>query len=256
MKTKNIFYPIALFAFLIIGSSFSNSENINNRVEPKIENESFAKYLSHFEKVSLPFEMGLDETDVMIHYGVGIKDLKRLGVSKKEAKKIGFKIEEDQKVDEVWGYHPTVLFSRRSGPPIIIPIARFYVDEDKIATVIRKQQDNFARGFHEYKLVMYDLKGNVLTEPKTRSGINIDSQSITIVSGSPQKAESFYIDKNGIIKTDSYKKVWEKDVSKSGYKGNSVKEYDYTHSLAYEINKDGSIVEINPYLINTRACID
>jgi len=241
MKTKTIFYPLALLAFLVIGSSFSNSENINNEVEPKIENESFAKYLSHFEKVSLPFGIKI-EPEVNPH------DFASQHLSTINRKR--------EKIAEAWNYTSTEMRFRlsRMGPPVIIPIARFYLDGDKIATVIRKQLEMHIPNNYEYKMVVYDLKGNILSKNEKLN--NRNPAGLTLASTNTRSTQSFTISESGIISIKSFKKIWEKDLKENGVRNNSVKEYLFTGLEAHQIKNDGSILEVNSNLMNTRASID
>ena len=223
MKTKNILSALALVTYLLIGSSFVNSKNVNIVAEPKIEDEPFAKYLSYFERTSLPYEANIEK----INYYQSLSPLLHKNRSK-------VKIIKGKENSRFLPENYTKYFSRM-GTPVITPLDRFYVDEQIIAVVYKSEMPFFSKTY-ALKMMFYDLNGNIL--PMRTKDQHSRNDSFPLSTNHQKQAESFSIDKNGIVTINSFEKIWEKDVTKVGYSNeNKISEYVAKGTRVYKINK-------------------
>ncbi len=243
MKFKSIFLFVSIFSLAIFGTAFVSPEKITSPetkvAEPEVGNLSFAKFLSNFEKTSLPFQ--IDVAD--FHKYKNLKALPRQTRKKKGKKGMSYNISK---------YMPELngkAFSRM-GPPKIMPVARFYLDDKNIAVVYKTERSFFSKHNFGFNMMVYDLKGNIVKSEYRRDG------SFNLAYNNLEETETFSIDENGAIWKNIYKNIWDKDVEKEGYENNEIKEYELMSSTAFQIKKDGSVVEAKEYLTDTRASLD
>lgn len=236
MNIKNIAYLIGVISFTLLASSFvsySVDEYGTEDMLAKTVNKDFAEFLSKFEKTELPYTMPLDKLN-------SYNDIEPFAPEYKKAIVIIDKVKNKTSFSQFLPGLGIGQFTRRS-PPEYTPINRFYVNEKVIAVVFKTQQQFFPGDFCGYSMMLYDLKGNILSEEVQRS---YRTRAMQIGGHEPTSSMSFSIDENGILTTVSYVPTWKKNIKKFGYANNVVSKFTLSEVKTYKINKDGLIKEI------------
>lgn len=231
MKFKNIAYLFGLLSFVLFGSSFSlldSTKSSTDNILDKVGNKHFAEFLSKFEKTELPYAISLDELNSFTHIDPFATEYK----TKKSIKnKTSFA-----------KFLPALESRRfsRISPPKYTPINRFYVSEDVIAVTFKTKQNFFPGDFCGISIMLYDLKGNILSEANP----SYRTRSMSIGGHDPKHSMSFSIDKNGILTTTTFVPTWEKDIKEFGYANNTVSKFTLSGVKTYKIEQSGLIKEI------------
>lgn len=236
MNIKNIAYLLGVISFALFASSFSSysiDESGTDDLLTKTVNKDFAEFLSKFEKTELPYAIPLEKL-------TSYTDIKPFAPEYKNILKTSEKTESKTSFSQFLPGLGSGKFSRMS-PPKYIPISRFYV-RDKVIAVVFKTKSIFSLDdFCGYSMMLYDLKGNILSEETQR---NYRSRAMYIGGHQPYSSMSFSIDTNGILTTRSFVPTWEKDVKEFGYVNNVVSEFTLSKISSYKIEKNGVIKEV------------
>ena len=240
MKYKQFFPIIGLLTMFCFSFIPINEKPENIEPEIKIKNEAFAEFLSHFEKVDLPYDIGLDD----------FKNYDELRKKKKPQEKTV----SQRKLSLVsnsefipGGFQMTMS---RMGPPPLEAIVRFYPHDDMVAVVYSSQM-SFGIGLDKsIILVLYDLSGNIL------------SQNNEVVSGnqiafsSAEKTGTCHIDQKGHIWMNTYDNCWREDIWEKRPEGNELVDFTLAETKVFKINKEGHVIEMKKYPTMSRASLN
>lgn len=234
MKTKFKFFSITMFVFALATSAFIEPQPIPEEA-PEEEGISFAEFLSHFNKIELGYEVGLRDFSATKN----LLEAKRKTKKKVKGKNIKRSVMMEYLVDVEHSMYS------RMGPPEILPVARFYPDDQTVA-IIYVPYRSFGRvETFTYKLACFDLQGNALPKQKDQW-----KTAYEIGEDGRQMSTTFRIDEQGNIRQSFYKKLWLKDVQKKGFVDNEVIGYELTGSKVLNIKSDGSVKEVENYIVS------
>lgn len=255
---------------LMIGTWFVTPPNdlpIND--DSKVENTeiSFAKYLSMFPLQDEPIN-------------IGFADIEQFNDELNSGNKIfGKKPLEYNAINKYLPHEAVRMFSRRSGNRNVFPLARVYIDTDRLAVVyvsvagkgpIFYTKENFSsknssskgklknwinksyRGL-SFKVQIYDFEGHMVSTSGEKilesNSLNVyENNTIEIAGRSIDNTHIGYMDKFGSVFKTTYKNEWAKDVYTYGIEGNSIISYvklesDKKSILASGENMNGSMVK-------------
>lgn len=234
---------ISFFALLgVVFMSFALKKETAEVVKPveiKIEKKSFAEFLSHFEKVDLPFAY---EVKDMGYEGVRPKKKVIKASQEKGTVGLGHSFAYDFVPEFKW-----TSFGRM-GPPTLVPIARFYPNE-KMVAIVYTTRSRFDGGLHKnIRMVCYDLKGNILGHDEEDYWKFND-----LGLASVDETKTFRIDENRYIWRNNYANIWKEEVKMSGVRGNEIEEFYLTGTEVFKINEDGQMEKLTEYPSTTRA---
>jgi hypothetical protein len=238
MKTTVKFFSLILF--IAIGASAF--------VEPSIEFENtdggqritFPEFLSHFNKIELGYEVGLQD------YKATENQLKTLQLNKKA--KIKKRAQRFALIDYL-GRVESSLYSRM-GPPEILPVARFYPDAQTVAVIYIPYRPFGHSGNFSYKLAFFDLQGNALPKTKEEQGWG---QSFILGESRLESVITFRIDKSGNVWQNHFQKIWRDDVWRKGMVNNEVLDYKATETKVFKMNPGGNLLLLDYYPTTAKA---
>lgn len=258
MKIKNliVFSCLLMLGAFTSGFIYPNTATI---AEEKGE-ESFAKFLSHFEKIEMPYELNLKDLKKYENFQgsamtrMAVKNLPSFSSQKRSP------ISRTKFIPEV----ARGAF-KRMGPPEVEAIARFYPNKKSVA-VIYKTLPRYAQNINEnYRLMVYDLVGNVVfpmknikekKSKKKRKKIFDVSESFALGHSMTQSTMIFKIDKEGRIWRSTYKNVWKDDLREKGIQDNELVNFDLEKSDVFKFDEDGFVLELNGISSEARASLD
>ena len=248
MKIKNL---IAIFSICTI--AFANAAFIypsNSIVEkpelPKITDQSFIDFLSLFEKVDMPFKIGLNDFE---------KYYPLIDQSKFRKKRATHKNTRKQLLQQYLINNTQKMISRM-GPPQAMPVARFYPNDKMVAVVYISYLPHFGLKNLTFELSLFDLKGKIISNKKTAKGVFNWNKSFVLGHTSPHStSQTFTINPDGYIWQHNYNKQWEKDIKKHGVKDNRIVGYDLKTTNVFQIQENGLITEAKEYPVLDRASI-
>ena len=141
MKIKNLFVFASLILLVTLFSAFRPAVETTTETN---KGESFTEFLSHFEKVELPYEITFDDFENYKQFKSADKSKK----GKKQYKKSKMKSSKIGKTytDKNGFIHSPIRFTKyipeisrgrfsRRGPPRMYPVARFYPNEKMVAVI-------------------------------------------------------------------------------------------------------------------------
>lgn len=257
MKFKTFFSLSGMFFLFLFSSGF-----VESKQEPQNKNggkASFAEFLSHFEKVETPFEVNLKNN--YKYEDQKTKHLASMAKSKSRHSKTSKSTSTDNRT-LMRGYIPELksgMFSR-SGPPEVLPVARFYPNDKMIAVIYMTYHPFRGERMSEYVLTLYDLKGNIVKDKKdTKSKEEVDysfQSGFTLAFNSYRETETFSIDKKGQIWKKTYKNIWKNDIKNKGLEGNEIVGYDLKGTEVFQIQANGLVEASKSYNVEDRASLD
>lgn len=253
MKIKNL---IVLSSLVFLGTLFSGF--VSPRTEIIIEDkggESFAEFLSHFEKTELPYRFALDDFKQYEVHKKGISKAAYKKTQKKFSKSRMRKGGVESPISRM-KYIPEVARGRfgRMGPPEVHPVARFYPNK-KMVAIVYSSKRRFSKDLNtNYNLVVYDLKGKVLFPSKAnqkdfRYAFNLGFSSL-------ENTVAFEIDKEGRIWKNTYDNVWKKNIKKSSFLDNQLVDFKIMDTEVFELNEKGVAVQLKDIPAEARASLN
>ncbi len=247
MKSQSYFSIGLLFLITLVVNGLKTNPSIPKEVAThRVAYEpSFAEFLSHFEKTSLPFAVKLSDLK-----GAHIKTL-----AHSKPRKINYRKKNN---NAAFGtrFIPELAFGggfSRMGPPKIEPVARFYPNEDMVA-VIYTSLHNFGYGAKSYNLVIYNLQGEIVF-PKMEedhyrlSGYNIGGKW-------PQKTVTSQIDETGYVWTKTFENQFEKDVKVEDQYKSPVIGFKLSNTEVLNLNSKSDLRAIKEYPSTAHVSID
>lgn len=259
MKIKNLFVFASIILLGAISSAFVRP-SVETTTEEK-DKETFVDFLSHFEKIDLPYEITLTDFD---NYESAKKADKK--IVKKQNKKF-----KKQKLKAVTkgklltsplsrtDFIPEVSNGRfsRMGPPVAHPIARFYPSGKTVAVIYTTSSRFSNRLDKSYKMVIYDLKGNIIGTPKKKNKSRFSQgESTTLAYSSGRMTQTCKIDKKGQIWINTYDNQWKNDLKKNGFVGNQLVGFDLKETKVMKINDEGFVKELKEIPSDARASLE
>ncbi|MFT5168898.1 MAG: hypothetical protein ACI8P3_004143 [Saprospiraceae bacterium] len=243
MKLKNLLSIGLIIPILIISPGFVNP-NLETLAKPQVEDWSFAEFLSHFEKVDNSFAIGLND----------LQKYESLKITKKIAKT---KKSKDQLSKMTFmKYIPALessMFSRM-GPPEIIPIVRFYPNEQTIAVIYMTYQPFRRISDRSFNLALFDLKGNKL--PKQKEKDRSISPVFNLASANSIETQTFKFTKDGFIWKNRYENIWKKNIQEVGIHDNEIVDYKLTNTEVFQIKDNGLIEAAKEYPVDSKVSLE
>jgi len=245
MKIKNLVVLPSIILLSVLSSAFRPAEPTPNT---EIKKESFAEFLSHFDKVELPFEIKLSDLNYDQNPQIQVKQ-------KKVKSKGIFQVSPIARTKFI----PEVANGRfsRMGPPTVHPVARFFPTEKTVA-VIYTVKSRFTQAFEKtYRMVIFDLEGNIIGVPKKKKDeLFFPEKSITLAFSSGHQTLTCKIDQQKQIWLNTYDNEWEKDVKKNGFNGNEIVSFDLKETKVFKINQKGLVDELKEIPSDARASLN
>jgi len=228
---------ILLLVISFFTLSFTPIYDIEDHQHSELEvdikgNKSFAKFLSHFEKVDIPED--IDHQKLQEYKSTFLETRKSSLVSANNAK------------TDVKNFLSEAVGSKfsRMGPPLVIPLDRYYPDENTIAVIYLVRYHFELSGF-DVKLALFDLKGNNKMRPPNAKSKKINSMLIAGFN-IDETVMCTFENPSSIFKI-TMKNNWQKELSEHGIKDNSIANYERLNSDLYTIQSNGKIeVDVNP----------
>jgi len=246
MKSRNYFSVLLIGCIAFLSSAFVNPNNIiTDSAEAATDSPTFVEFLSLFEKVEMPFEIGLDDFDKYQSQNTSI-------ISKKKSKRRSLGTDEQT----LRQFLQDDLYISRMGPPALIPVARFYADEGTIAIIYGTSRRGFVASTDtQFKLALFDLKGNKL--PNQKEELRMRNQSFLLGQYSTYgNTQTFSIDANGVIVQKTYKVIWKNDLRKKGTTDNEITDYVLEKIEQFQIEEEGIVAAKTGEGSKDRASID
>lgn len=189
----------------------------------------FVDFLSAFEKTDLPYEMTKDEI-------IALEQLKP--EYRKERNKLLTKY--------VTGNANSNAIFSRGGPPIIVPLKRFYPSDKTVAvSFLRKQR--FTDATAAVMVAVFTLKGKLIRfkEQMLESKFQHFTSSPPLSATDYDQLETFRITENGILHKTTYDKIWEKSRREHGVHDNKVISYELKSQETFEFSDEGYLVSLD-----------
>lgn len=237
MKIKLLFLIPFLFGVILISSGFifyniPDKPKVNHAksvIAESIEKISFAKFLSHFDKIELPFERDLETMQY---------DLKELKIQKRKNynnKKSLNNIPDLRRTNYIPELSTNII--SRMGPPQIIPVGRFYPNENSVAVIYTSRQ-SFAYSYVDITMVVYDLSGNIIFPAKDEKDLYHYS-GFSLAHSNPKSIYTCQIDPSGKITRKKYENKWKKDYREHGFDKNEIISRTMVANETYTFNPKG-----------------
>lgn len=245
MKAKNLFIILGLTAIYFFSTGFVKEAN-PPVVPEKIDGASFAKFLSHFKKVEVPFQIDLEELEQY------------------ESQKIRKKISKKKRASTSNNTRSLMLdfipelkkgYFSRMGPPEVLPIARFYPNPKSVAVVYMSYQPFGHRKISSYKLVLFDLKGKEI-ELRNQDNNQAHPIGFSLAHNSAKYTQTFSIDANGCIQKYIYENQWKKALNVKGTQDNEVLDHKLAKVETVYLKSDGTLVKGKDRIASRHASID
>jgi len=237
MKIKNVISFASLILFFLMSSAFTTVDHSPKTLAEDVD-PSFVEFLSLFEKVELPFAIGLDDFKTYENKKATKKTVK------KTKRKSGGNKDAFLMMEHIQDYGRKIS---RMGPPELMPIARFYPNEKTIAVIYMSYNIFSHINDLNFKLALFDLKG------KPIKSLSKHQQFVLGHSSPYESTKTFSIDSNGMVIQKTYKAIWEKDVKSAGINNNKITDYVLEEEQGFKIQKDG-VTEVT--LSEDRASLD
>lgn len=223
---KSIVFFILLF---FLSSGFVNHDKPT--IEDGGQQREFLEFLSHFEKVSLPYSVDLKNYEQSYYSKAVLK-------SKNNPAKINKAF--DQFANKFIPAGRMGKFSRM-GRPILRPIARYYPNDQTVA-IIYTSKIQFTRNISsDYHIAYYDLRGNLLGNSKKKSRSRND---IRIGFTNQHHVQTFTILPSGKIKTTFYDNHWKQKVGSVPHDQNELLGFKKVKTIDYEYSTSKGFQEI------------
>jgi len=212
--------------------------NYSNKVKKEGDRQQkFLEYLSHFEKVSLPYKLDLQSIECFQFS------------NKTKMKKTKISAEETKFTQVAQEFLPSIRSGKfsRIGRPVIHPVARFFPNDQTVA-VIYKSRMHFSNPLmSDYMLVYYDLKGNLLGKTKKKRFFMNDQR---IGFTNLHHTQVFTIFPSGKIETIFYDNHWKAKIGSIALEKNKLLGFKKVKEINYKLAGNRGIQEIKE--INAR----
>ncbi|MBK9013030.1 MAG: hypothetical protein IPM82_02515 [Saprospiraceae bacterium] len=238
MKIKTIIALAGLLGSALFSTAFVQKPNPSKTLENAAEKESFLEFLSQFQKVELPFSIGLNDLEGYQAY----RDTKAKPAAKS-------KHTTPLKATRFIPGSEHYKFSRM-GPPEMVAVARFYPSCQTVAVVYSSKQPFGDDLYLNYQMLVYDLKGNLLTKAQDKKGRD---GAFTLAYSGVENSMTCTIDAAGKISQSTYKNQWKKDVANHGYDGNKLVDFKLEKTTDFKLDEKGNIGEAKHATIASRA---
>ena len=265
MKIKNLLVLASLFFIGTLSSGFIQSSSDITPEENR--GESFAEFLSHFDKVELPFTLDLKDSKKYKTFKTK-KKVKLTQEQKKEQARMDLAHRNSKVSLGRTDFIPEVSRGRfsRMGPPVVHPVARFYPNKNMVA-VIYTSSSRFSTEIDEvYKMLVFDLKGNVVfpqnelmkkSKKKMKRSHRFNGQeSFLLAQSSIARTTTCQIDEKGRIWQNTYDNQWKENLKEKGYQENQLVNFELKTTKVFEFNKEGTLVELNHIPSDARASLN
>lgn len=237
---------ISIFSFTvtpILNSGESELTLTELAIKPEIgNNKTFVRFLRHFDKVEIPDD--IDHAKIQEYKSKYMGSQRNLTARNSDVQR------------DVRNYiiDPSAIIFSRMGPPLVIPMDRFYLDENTLAVtyLVRQNYDFFG-----FKILMslYDLEGNeILDVTNSKENLETLAMQVGLNKSKSKKNNSIVIagfdsvntilcsfNSQNNLNVDSYKNNWTKDVKEFGVISNTIANYERLKTEAVTINADGRV---------------
>lgn len=247
MKLKQLMCFSGLFSIMLCSTAFVNPAIEIN--EPQKEaKRSFAEFLSHFEKTDLPFAVELDDLPKY-------EAMKTVNTKQLQSKKSKAPASNSPKVFQEYLPDGSLGRMSRMGPPNVLPVARFYPNDESVAVVFMTYHPFGHYQSMQFKLAVYNLKGELLPYFEQEEDYGY-TEAYRLAYVSVGSTNTFKIDKEGNIWKNRYENIRKDDRKKKGIKDNEVIAYELKETTVFELKANGLIEELKEYPITDRASLD
>lgn len=250
MKVKNLIQFGCLILIGILSTAFVRPTSV---VEiSNSEASEFAKFLSHFKKVELPYSMNLEDFKQYEQYKKGVK-WKTLQKANKKSSKLKGAV--GTSAISRSRYIPGTQGFSRMGGPNIHPVARFYPNEKMVAVVYSSKQDFVGELHKAYNLVVYNLKGDILF-PNIKNTTSPYRFEFNLGSTSHRQTVTFRFDEQGNIWKNTYDNIWKHNFKKKPYKNNQLLDFQLKDTQVFQLNEKGVAEELKAIPSEARASLN
>jgi len=217
-----------ILTFFISSGFVSFSKNLKKETERQ---QKFLEFLSHFDKVSLPYKLELQT----------IESFQSLHNAKIKTNLISEGQNKFTKVAQE--FLPSIRFGRfsRMGQPIIHPMARFFPDDKTVAVIYKTKMRYGSPVMNDYMLAYYDLKGNLLGTTKKKRSL-LSDQRIGFTNF--QHTQVFTIYPSGKIETVLYDNHWKEKIGSGAMEKNELLGFKKVKEVNYQLAGTQGIQEI------------
>jgi len=220
---------VFLMLTFLLSSGFVNYSNLAKKEAAR--QQQFLEFLSHFDKVTLPYKLDLASIDCY-------KNLNRKSIAKRKNSP-----ENNQFYQLTNEFLPSVRGGKfsRMGRPIIQPMARFFPDDQTVAVIYNSRSQYTHQMRNDYMLAYYDLKGNLLGKTKKKR-FHMNDQRIGFTN--LHYTQVFTIFPSGKIETIFYDNQWKEKVNSIDQEKNELLGFKKVKEINYELAGSRGIQEI------------
>jgi len=190
--------------------------------------KAFAKFLTHFEKVEMPFEVGLGD----------FEKYRGMQLERTQNKKKQEAYRNDLEVFRLFIPELKMKKMSRLGPPEVMPVARYY-PSDKMVAIIYMSFHPFMDSHIDFSLALFDLKGRPIKTDK-KNTFTYGSNNFHLGTISLNMNQAFRLEKDGQITQKEYTAMWEKDLEQNGVEGNEIVGYELKNTQYVELMDNGN----------------
>jgi hypothetical protein len=239
MNIKSLFSLGFIFTTLTISTGFvTPSPTLPSEITDV--DRSFVEFLSYFEKVDNNFSISLND----------IQKYENLKISQSTPSKN--KLSKASLVK----YIPELearMYSRM-GPPKVVPVSRFYPNEETIAVIYMTYQPFRSVTDMDFHLTFFDLNGNNL--PKQKKEDFEFGKAFHLASINHKVTQTFSLSKEGFIWKNTFSNLRKEDVKKKGLAGNEIVGYDFFQTEVFQIKGNGIVELATEYPVDSKASLD
>ena len=231
--------------FFLVNTAFIQPEQeIQSKTQSTIEEENkqmqFIELLSYFENKMLPLEI-LPQS--MEEYGSS-KTKTSAVLSSAQLAKVDTR--EFRTITQKFIPGLMALKFSRMGPPLIVPVARYYPSEETVAIIYELRHRYSSPNNRSFYLSYYDLKGNLLNQHEVKNNkrkVKKLETDFLVASISYLETRNLKIDKWGTIQIDLFENNWEQDPKKVSMEDNQFLALTKVKQERYELHPQRGIID-------------
>ena len=247
MKIKSIMLLAAILVTVLSTSAFLPKNHVVTPLSFAGQPD-FPEFLSHFEKVELP-------------YGINIADLEKhqeyaQEVQQRATKKAKKQVRRQQLMLQFLPDLAASIRYSRMGAPEAIPLARFYPNEDMIAVIYQVRYPFRYSGTQTYSISVFDLNGNNLSDVAKLDERFLPAKAVTVASLDPTYTVTCRIDDEGNIWRNSYENIWEKELQDFGIMDNAIVDRKLSKTEVFRVDAAGQVSVLKGYPASSRAALE
>jgi len=251
MTIKIIFSALVL---TLLTTAFTDPDSVSvGDMPPAImdkKGHTFVHFLSYFKKQALPYT--LRPQDMEGYEKGATRDIPtRYTRSQGNLSMPSFK-----EIAEIYIPGTKAMKFSRMGPPVVLPVARFYPDDQSVAIVYELRNRYGSVLTRNYHLSYFDLKGNLINPPvKTKKSVkpikgNGSLSGMLVASSGYLTTTGFHIDTDGRVKVVNYDNDWKLDPSKNSFEKNKLLGFKKVKEAHYILDPKSGVLQF----VEIRTC--